>query len=70
MENNTTKVVTAILDDGYNFKGTMNCNLTFKFDRDSGTIELYSSYDEWIGTAYSISSLADLLTKLRDDKLA
>lgn len=70
MGNNTTKVVTGVLADGYNFKGTMNCDLTFKFDKAAGTIELYSSYGEWIGNAYSISSLIELLTKLRNDELA
>ena len=70
MGNNTTKVVTSVLGDAYNFKGTMNCDLTFKFDYNAGTIELYSSYGEWIGNAYSISSLIELLTKLRNDELA
>ena len=70
MGDNTTKVVTGVLGDAYNFKGTMNCDLTFKFDYIAGTIELYSSYGEWIGNAYSISSLIDLLTKLRNDELA
>ena len=70
MGNNTTKVVTGVLGDAYNFKGTMNCDLTFKFDYIAGTIELYSSYGEWIGNAYSISALIELLTKLRNDELA
>lgn len=70
MENSTTKVVTGVLGDAYNFKGTMNCDLTFKFNKYTGIIELYSSYGEWIGNAYSISSLIELLTKLRNDELA
>ena len=70
MGNNATKVVTGVLGDAYNFKGTMNCDLTFKFDYIAGTIELYSSYGEWIGNSYSISSLIELLTKLRNDELA
>ena len=70
MENNTTKVVTGILEDAYNFKGTMNCDLTFMFNKNAGTIELYSSYNERIGSAYSIKSLIELLTKLRNDELA
>ena len=51
-------------------KEPMNCDLAFKFDYNAGTIELYSSYSEWIGNAYSISSLIELLTKLRNDELA
>ena len=70
MKNSTAKVVTGVLEDAYNFKGTMNCGLTFKFDKSCGTIELYSSYGEWIGNAYSIQSLIELLTKLRNDELA
>ena len=70
MENSTTKVVTGVLGDAYNFKGTMNCDLTFKFNKYTGIIELYSSYGELIGNAYSISSLIELLTKLRNDELA
>ena len=70
MGNNTTKVVTGVLGDAYTFKGTMNCDLTFKFNKYTGIIELYSSYGEWIGNAYSISSLIELLTKLRNDELA
>ena len=70
MGNNTTKVVTGVLEDSYNFRGTMNCDLTFKFNKDAGTIELYSSYNERIGNAYSINSLIELLTKLRNDELA
>ena len=70
MGNNTTKVVTGVLGDSYNFKGSMNCDLTFKFNKYTGIIELYSSYGEWIGNAYSISSLIELLTKLRNDELA
>ena len=70
MNNESKDVITAVLADGYNFKGTMNCDLTFKFDYIAGTIELYSSYGEWIGNAYSISSLIELLTKLRNDELA
>ena len=70
MGNNTTKVVTGVLGDAYNFKGSMNCDLTFKFNKYTGIIELYSSYGEWIGNAYSISSLIELLTKLRNDELA
>ena len=70
MGNNTTKVVTGVLGDSYNFKGSMNCDLTFKFDKLADTIELYSNYGEWIGNAYSISSLMELLTKLRNDELA
>ena len=70
MENNTTKVVTGILEDAYNFKGSMNCDLTFKFNKYTGIIELYSSYNERIGSAYSIKSLIELLTKLRNDELA
>ena len=70
MHNNTEDAITAVLGDGYNFKGTMNCDLTFKFNKYTNTIELYSSYGEWIGNAYSISSLIELLTKLRNDELA
>ena len=70
MKNSTTKVVTGVLGDAYDFKGTMNCDLTFKFDKLADTIELYSNYGEWIGNAYSISSLMELLTKLRNDELA
>ena len=70
MHNEVGDVVTGVLEDAYNFKGTMNCGLTFKFDKSCGTIELYSSYGEWIGNAYSISSLIELLTKLRNDELA
>ena len=46
MNNESKDVITAVLADGYNFKGTMNCDLTFKFDYNAGTIELYSSYGE------------------------
>ena len=70
MHNESEEAVIGIFGDGYNFKGTMNCDLTFKFDKAAGTIELYSSYGEWIGNAYSISSLIELLTKLRNDELA
>ena len=70
MKNSTTKVVTGVLGDAYNFKGTMNCDLTFKFNKYANTIELYSSYGERIGSAYSIKSLIELLTKLRNDELA
>ena len=70
MGNNTTKVVTGVLGDSYNFKGSMNCELIFKFNKYTGIIELYSSYGEWIGNAYSISSLIELLTKVRNDELA
>ena len=70
MHNESEDIITVVLADGYNFKGTMNCDLTFKFDYIAGTIELYSSYGEWIGNAYSISSLMELLTKLRNDELA
>lgn len=70
MHNSDEDIITAVLADSYNFKGTMNCDLTFKFDKAAGTIELYSSYGEWIGNAYSISSLIELLTKLRNDELA
>ena len=70
MKNSTTKVVTGVLGDAYDFKGTMNCDLTFKFNKYTGIIELYSSYGEWIGNAYSISSLIELLTKLRNGELA
>ena len=69
MHNNTEDVI-AVLGDGYNFKGTMNCDLTFKFNKYANTIELYSSYGERIGSAYSIKSLIELLTKLRNDELA
>ena len=70
MGNSTTKVVTGVLGDAYDFKGTMNCDLTFKFNKYANTIKLYSSYGEWIGNAYSISSLIELLIKLRNDELA
>ena len=70
MGNNSIKVVTGVLADAYNFKGSMNCDLTFKFNKYTGIIELYSSYGEWIGNAYSISSLIELLTKLRNVELA
>ena len=70
MHNDVEEVATGVLEDAYNFKGSMNCGLTFKFDKENGTIELYSSYGEWIGNAYSISSLIELLTKLRNDELA
>ena len=46
MHNSAEDVITAVLADGYNFKGTMNCDLTFKFDKAASTIELYSSYGE------------------------
>ena len=70
MHNNAEDIITAVLGDSYNFKGSMNCDLTFKFNRATGVIELYSSYGEWIGNAYSIGSLIELLTKLRNDELA
>lgn len=41
-----------------------------KIEDIGGTIELYSSFNEKIGTAYSIQSLIELLTKLRNDELA
>ena len=70
MHNESEDIITVVLADGYNFKGTMNCDLTLKFDKLADTIELYSNYGEWIGNAYSISSLIELLTKLRNDELA
>ena len=70
MNNESKDVITAVLGDAYDFKGTMNCDLTFKFNEYTGIIELYSSYGEWIGNAYSISSLIELLTKLRNGELA
>ena len=70
MNNESKDVITGVLGDAYDFKGTMNCDLTFKFDYNAGIIELYSSYGEWIGNAYSISSLIELLTKLINGELA
>ena len=70
MHNESEEAVIGIFGDAYDFKGTMNCDLTFKFNEYTGIIELYSSYGEWIGNAYSISSLIELLTKLRNDELA
>lgn len=70
MHNDAKNTVTGVLADGYNFKGTMNGELKFKFNWTEGTIELYSSFNEKIGTAYSIQSLIDLLTKLNNDELA
>ena len=70
MHNDAKNTVTGVLADVYNFKGTMNCDLTFKFNKYANTIELYSSYGERIGSAYSIKSLIELLTKLRNDELA
>lgn len=70
MHNDVKDDVIGILMDSYNFKGTMNGDLKFKFNHYYGTIELYSSFNEKIGTAYSLHSLIDLLTKLRNDELA
>ena len=67
---NKIEDIDGILTDGYNFKGTMNGDLKFRFNQSCGTIELYSSFNEKIGTAYSIQSLIELLTKLRNDELA
>ena len=67
---NKIEDIVGILTDGYNFKGTMNGDLKFRFNQSCGTIELYSSFNEKIGTAYSIQSLIELLTKLRNDELA
>ena len=70
MHNESEEAVIGIFGDAYNFKGTMNGDLKFRFNQSCGTIELYSSFNEKIGTAYSINSLIELLTKLRNGELA
>ena len=40
---NKIEDIVGILTDGYNFKGTMNGDLKFRFNQSCGTIELYSS---------------------------
>ena len=60
MHNESEEAVIGIFGDAYNFKGTMNGDLKFRFNQSCGTIELYSSLNEKIGTAYSINSLIEL----------
>ena len=41
---NKIEDIVGILTDDYNFKGTMNGDLKFRFNQSCGTIELYSSF--------------------------
>ena len=49
MHNDMKDAIIGVLGDAYNFKGTMNGDLKFKFNQSCGTIELYSSFNEKIG---------------------
>lgn len=65
----TTKSVSQkfVIHDAYYYKGSSNCDLTLK-DTD-GMIQLVSSYGEVMGTASSLTQLAELLTAIANDKM-
>ena len=57
------------LEDSYSFKGSLNCNLLI-CTMDDGTIQVFSQYEERMGTFTSIASLAKFLQSLMNDEFA
>lgn len=57
------------IDDGYNFKGSVNSYLHIMVDSD-GLITITSDYGEVMSKCYSLKSFAEFLMKLSNDELA
>lgn len=57
------------IDDGYNFKGSVNSCLHIMVDSD-GLITITSDYGEVMTKCYSLKSFAEFLMKLSNDELA
>lgn len=57
------------IDDGYNFKGSINSRLHILVDSD-GLITITSDYGEVMSKCYSLKSFAEFLMKLSNDELA
>lgn len=57
------------IDDGYNFKGSINSCLHIIVNSD-GLITITSDYGEVMTKCYSLKSFAEFLMKLSNDELA
>lgn len=53
---------------GYNYKGSMNCSLTFVEGAEEGSIDLMTDYGEKIATVHDTSELMEVLNKLDRDE--